>query len=217
MNKETIQKALKELREKAKKRNFTQSIDLIFNLKGLNLKNAEQQMDFYLQLHYDKGKAAKVCALVGPELQPEASKVCDKTITQAEFDKFAKDKKLIKKLAEDYDFFIAQANIMAKVATTFGRVFGPRKKMPNPKAGCVVPPKASLKPLYERLQKTVRVYAKEKPLVQLAVGNEGMKDEEIIDNVMTAYDFLIHHLPAEKNNIKSVFIKLTMGAPVSLG
>ncbi|MBW3000140.1 50S ribosomal protein L1, partial [Candidatus Woesearchaeota archaeon] len=63
MNKETIQKALKELREKAKKRNFTQSIDLIFNLKGLNLKNAEQQMDFYLQLHYDKGKKSKVCAL----------------------------------------------------------------------------------------------------------------------------------------------------------
>jgi len=105
---------------------------------------------------------------------------------------------------------------MAKVATTFGRVFGPKRKMPNPKAGCVVPPKASLKPLFEKLQKTVRIYAKERPILQVAVGNESMKDEEIADNIMTVYDQVIHHLPSEENNIRNLFIKLTMGAPIKV-
>ena len=216
MNKETVVKTLKELKEKSKKRNFSQSIDLIINLKNLNLKNPEEQVDFFTPLHYSKGKKVKVCALVGPELHPEAEKVCDMVIDQKDFDKYAADKKLTKKLAKEYDFFIAQANIMAKVATTFGRVFGPKKKMPNPKAGCVVPPKAALKPLYDKLQKTVRVYAKERPIIQIAVGNESMKDEEIIDNIMTIYDQIIHHLPGEENNIKSTFIKFTMGAPVKV-
>ena len=38
-----------------------------------------------------------------------------------------------------------------------------------------------------------------------------MKDEDIADNAYNVYEQLIHHLPNEKHNIKSVFLKLTMG------
>lgn len=216
MDEKEVFEAIKKLKESSSKRNFTQSYDLIINLKDLDFKRPEEQVDLFITLHYSKGRIGKICALVGPELTDEAKKVCEKTITQGEFEKYAGDKKATKKLASEHDFFIAQANIMPKVATAFGKILGPKKKMPNPKAGCVVPPKANLKPLHDKLQKTVRAYAKERPLIQCAVGNEKMADREVADNVLNVYNNVLHHLPGEKNNIKNVMLKLTMSKPVEL-
>src|SRR3989344_3893723 len=133
MDKDKIKKALEQLKKDSKKRNFTQSVDLVINLQNLDFKKPEEQVDVYVTLPHGKGKKAKVCALVGPELQDEASKVCDKVVGANEFDKYKQDPKITKKLASEYDFFIAQANIMAQVAGAFGKVLGSRKKMPNPK------------------------------------------------------------------------------------
>src|SRR3989344_2621417 len=82
--------------------------------------------------------------------------------------------------------------------------------MPNPKAGCVVPPNASLRPLNERLQNMIRVSVKQKPYFQCMIGKEDQKDEEIIDNIMSIYNAVIHALPNEENNVKEVMLKLTM-------
>lgn len=216
MDENNVLEAIKKLKESSNKRNFTQTYDLIINLKDLDIKKPENQLDLFVQLHHSKGRVGKVCALVGPELFDEAKKVCENTIVQDEFDKYANDKKLTKKLVDDYDFFIAQANIMPKVATAFGKILGPKKKMPNPKAGCVVPPKSNLKPLHDKLLNTVRVYAKERPLMQCSVGNEKMPDSEVADNVLNVFNNIIHHLPNEKNNIKNVILKFTMGKPVEV-
>lgn len=213
MNKNTIIQSLKQVREGSKKRNFNQTFDLIINLKDLNLKNPDEQVDLYLQLPHHVGKTVKVCALVGPELKEEAEANCDKTISTQDFERFT-DKKTIKSLAAEYDFFVAQANIMGQIAKTFGRVLGPRGKMPNPKAGCVVPPKFNLKALYEKLQNTSRVSAKSTPLIQVSVGKEDMADEFIAENITTIYNTLIHTLPKEENNISSILLKTTMGKPV---
>jgi len=216
MKKEDILKSLKELKEKSQKRNFTQTVDLVVNLKGLNLKKPEEQVDFFQNLHFSVGKKVKVCALVGPELIGQAKEICDFAISVDDFPKYAKDKKAIKKLAKEYDYFIAQANIMPKVAATFGRVLGPKGKMPNPKAGCVVPPNANLKVLYGRLQKLIKISAKITPTIQCVVGKEDSKEEEVVDNILVIYDGLIHHLPGGKNNIRNVLLKLTMSKPVKL-
>jgi large subunit ribosomal protein L1 len=209
MDTKNISEAIQKLKADSKKRKFTQRFDLIVNLKALDLKKVENQVDFYVTLPNGLGKKLSICALVGPELREEA-KVCDESITLADFEDYQKDKKKVKAIAEKHDYFIAQANVMPKVAATFGRVLGPRKKMPNPKAGCVVPPKANLAQLYERLQKIVRVSAKTALAVQVVVGSESMKEDEIIENIQTVYEQLLHHLPNEKHNIKSVLLKMTM-------
>jgi large subunit ribosomal protein L1 len=216
MNKENLKKALEELKSNSKKRKFKESVDLIFNLKDLDLKKPENQVDLYIELKHGRAKPAKVCALVGTELTDEAKKVCDHTVIAADFDEYKQDKKKAKKLANQYDFFIAQATVMPKLAQAFGRIFGVRKKMPNPKAGCVVPPKASLGPLYKRLQNTIRVLAKERLIIQCSIGSSDLSDEKIIENIEQVYQALIHKLPQEKNNIKSTFIKLTMSKSVEI-
>ena len=215
MDKNELVKALKSLKESSKKRNFKQTYDLVINLKNLDLKKTDNQVDFFLNLHFGRGKKVNVCAFVGPELKAEAEKVCDEVVPVDSFDKYAKDKKLAKNLASKHNFFIAQANIMPKVAAAFGKVLGPRGKMPNPKAGCVVPPKAVLKPLYDRLQKVLKITAKTSLIIQCPVGSEEMPEEEVADNIMVAYDQITHHLPSEKHNIKKMFVKLTMSDTIA--
>ena len=215
MDTPSIIKALHVANEQSKKRNFSQTIDLIITLKGLNLKKPDEQVELFITLPHETGKKRSVCALVGPELEEKAKEVCDEVITQAHFAEY-KEKKLVKKLAKKHDFFIAQADIMPKVAATFGRALGPRGKMPNPKAGCILPPKAPVQPIYQRLQKLAPVIVKKQLAVQLPVGKEGMDEQQVAENIKTIYDQLIHHLPGEKNNLRSVYVKYTMGKPVKI-
>jgi large subunit ribosomal protein L1 len=215
MDRKSIEKAIKELRKEDNKKKFSQSFDLIVNLKDINLKNPEEAVDFFATLNHGLGRKMKVAVFAGPELEERAKLVCDLVIPLKDFDKYS-NKKLAKKLAAEYDFFIGQAEIMPKVAQVFGRVLGPRNKMPNPKLGSIVPAKGQVEQLYDRLQRTVRVTAKKAPVIQVKVGSETMKDEELIDNIMLVYDQVVHHTPKEKANLRSVFVKLTMSKPVKI-
>ena len=215
MNNESVLKTIKKVRENSKKRNFSQTFDLVINLKKLNLKKPEHNINDFVVLKFGRGKKTKLCALVDKELVGEAKKVCDEVITKDGFGML--DKKAIKKLAVSYDYFIAQANLMPDIAKFFGKVFGPKGKMPNPKAGCVVPPNAQLGVLYEKLQKTIRVQTKNEMSIKCSVGSENMKDEEIQENIMTIYNHIFHLLPEGEGNMKNVYLKLTMSKPFIVG
>lgn len=216
MDKSKVQKALKLVKENSSKRNFKQSIDLIVNLKSIDLKKQDNRVDTFAQLHFDKGKKIKICGLVGPELTDTAKTNLDTVIPVEDFSKYT-DKKVLKKLAKEHAFFVAQANIMSQVATSFGRSLGPRGKMPNPKAGCVVPPNANLQPLVEKLNKTVRIKIETSPIFQTIVGVEDMDDDQIVDNIMTIYNALVQALPNDIHNIKNLCLKLTMGKAYKIG
>ena len=216
MDKEQIQAALAKAKDISGKRNFKQSYDLIINLKGLDMKKQEHQIASFITLPHDRGKKARICALVGPEMEEEAKSNCDSVILSTNFEMY-KDKREIKKLSNKFDFFIAQANMMPRIATVFGRVFGPRGKMPNPKSGCIVPPNANLKQLYEKLQRTAIVATKNSPIIQSSIGLEDMKNDDVIDNALTIYNSIVHALPNEEHNIKDIYVKLTMGKPVKVG
>jgi len=207
MNKQTIQKTLALLKKEAKKRNFNQSIDLIVNLKQLNIK--KDSINEFVLLHFDYGKKNKICALVDKEMIKSSNDVFDKTLAKEEFSKL--DKKTIKKLAKEYDFFVAQARMMPDVAKVFGRALGPRGKMPNPKIGCVITPAVNLKELYDKLQKTVRIATKNELIIKNMVGKEDMKEEELVDNILTIYNSIVNLLPQGQVNIKNILLKLTMG------
>jgi large subunit ribosomal protein L1 len=213
MNEKELVAALEQA-QKDSPRKFKQSWDLIVALKELNLKNPEEQVEFFVQVPKSLGKKRKMCALVGPEMADDAKKIFDTVITVLEFD--ALNKKQMKKIAAEHEFFIGQANIMPKIAQAWGRILGPRSKMPNPKSGAIVPPKAPLAPLYEKFQRTVRVSAKKSPSIQVLVGTEEMPVVDVAENIKVLLDQVIHHLPKERNNIKHAFIKLTMGKPVKI-
>ncbi|MGM5483786.1 MAG: 50S ribosomal protein L1 [Nanobdellota archaeon] len=216
MDENKVIEAMKELLKQKNSKNFTQSVDLIVNLKEIDLKKNDQQVDFFHNLPNSKGKENKVCALVGPELVEQANEYCDKVIEAHDFDEIGKDKKKVKKLAEEYDLFIAQANVMPQIAKAFGKILGSRGKMPNPKSGGILAPKANIEPVIERLRRTIRITAKSSLSVKASVGNEKMSEDELKENILSLYNALVSHTPQGKENIKNMFVKLTMSKPIKI-
>src|SRR3989338_5458701 len=102
MEKQQLQSALLKAKETSPKRNFKQTYDLIINLKGLDLKKPEHQVDAFVTLPFSRGKKIKICALVGPELNEQAKGIFDSVITSDSFDRI-KDKKEIRKLSNSAD------------------------------------------------------------------------------------------------------------------
>ena len=66
-----IVESIKAAKAAATKRNFSQKIDLVINLKDIDLKKNENHVDFYSQLHFSIGKKLKICAFTGAELEAE--------------------------------------------------------------------------------------------------------------------------------------------------
>lgn len=202
---EQILKALGELR-KNPERKFEQSIDLIINLKSFN--PVKDSINIFIPLKH-KIKDKKLCAF----LTKKSSSI--DTIQKPEFVRF-KDKKEIKRLVNQYDFFIAHASLMPAVATTFGKFLGQAGKMPSPKLGILTDEsEESIKNTMEIVSKNVRAKIKEASL-KLRIGKEKMKDEEIADNVIAVYDAIIEAMPKKKENIKNVMLKFTMTKPIKI-
>ena len=200
-----LKSALTELR-KTKRRKFTQSVDLIVNLQKFEVK--KNPLNIFIRIPH-KSKDKKVAGFF-----ESRSEYVD-TITEIDFKKYH-DKKKLKNLVKKYDFFIAQAKLMPKIATTFGRVLGPAGKMPSPQLGIVLnADEKSIKDLKEKINTSLRIRAKEAS-IKVAIGKENMKDEELVENAMNIYNELIKALPRDKENIKNVEIKFTMTKPVKI-
>ncbi len=213
MEKEKIIEAIKQLDQY--KKNFVQTYDLIVVLKNVDLNKIANQINGSLQLPHERKYNEKVCAIVGTEKIDEAKNVADFVITPSEIDKYA-DKKLAKSVARNYDIFIAQQNMMPKIAKLFGRVLGPRKKMPNPKVGSVFTPATDLKSLVEKLKKTINIQIRDQYHIQVPVGHEKLKPEEVAENIETVLKYILSHLPGGKSNIDKVYLKKTMSPVVEL-
>ncbi len=212
MDKKHFAQAMQVLRQNTEKKEFTQSVDIIMNFKGLDPKREDHKINTFIVLPFSRGKPIRTTALVGHELSTKAKAVCNEVVQVEQFKTLEKNK--IKKLAETTTFFIAQSTIMPQIAQVFGKILGPRSLMPNPKAGAVIPPTGEVKNVVERLQKTVKVETRNEPVVKAVIGIESMKDDELVENAFAVYNTILHALPQEKHNIKSVLIKLTMGKPV---
>lgn len=205
--KQEILEAVKKAKEEAKPRNFTQSVDVVITIKDLDVRKPENRIDEEVFLPNGRGKPVKIAFIADGELALLAKNAgADLVISKAELEEMGKDRKEAKKMANRHDFFVAQADMMPLVGRFLGPVLGPRKKMPKP-----VPASAKPEPLMEKLKGTVKVRIKDQPVVQALVGSQEMGDEEIADNIEAVLGVLDQKLEKGRNQIKSMYVKTTMG------
>ena len=205
-----ILEAVKEAKEQSEPRNFTQSIDIIINIKDLDDKQPENQFDEEVALPNGRGKDINIGVIGDGELAVQAKNAgIDLVLSKEDLEELGKDRKAAKKMANITDSFVAQADMMPVVGRFLGPILGPRKKMPKP-----VPASVKLDPLLERLQSTIKVGVKAQPSIQVLVGTQDMDDQAIAENIETVLAVLDRNLEKGRNQIKSMFIKTTMGSVV---
>ena len=197
-----VQKAL----DSAKKRNFTETVELAINLTDVDLTIPKNRITEDIILPNGRGKSVKVCVIGGGELALKAKDVADRVITPDELGEIANDKKQAKKIANSIDYFIAEAPLMAVVGKRLGTVLGPRGKMPKP-----IAPGADPTAMIEGLRKSVTIRTKDRKTFHAPVGNVNMNAEEISDNIELILKRVEAHLEKGKHNIASVYVKTTMG------
>lgn len=209
--KEKIVDALTKARAAAPQRGFEQSIDLTVNLRELDMRRPENRVNLRVQLPNGVG-SRRVLVFASGDLALRARRAgADGVISPNELQEMASDRKAAKKRLKDFDVFIAEAPLMPTVGRVVGPILGPRGKMPTP-----VPPQAPIDSIIERERRAVVLRSRDRPLVHCIVGKEGMKDDEIAENVEAALYSLAGTLKRGMGNVRSAYLKLTMGPAVRL-
>jgi large subunit ribosomal protein L1 len=212
LDQKTILNAVKEAKEKTEKRNFTQSIELILNLQDIDMKSPEGRLQEIIELPHSIEPPNKICVIASGELALKAKKAnANFVIEKAELESLAGKKKELRKIANEYDFFIAEAPLMPSVGKILGPVLGPRGKMPVP-----VPPTADIASLMAKYSKSVTLRMRNQPILQCRVGTDKMKDEEVAENIQIILRVVEGKLKRGMKNIKVAYIKTSMGTPVKI-
>jgi len=217
MQQKDILNALKAMREQSKQRRFVQSIELIINFKGLDTKKPSNQVDVKISLPHATGKKATGKSLLFAKDKTFIEKVktsFDKVIEESQIAKLGK--KEIGQIATEYDTLLAEGPVMITVGKFLGQQLAPKGKMPKP----VKPNPAMVEQMLKQAGTVTRVTNKKgkfMPLVQTVIGNEKMTDEQLSENGLTVVEAVVKELPRKQQNLKSVFIKESMGPPIKLG
>ncbi|NOX71431.1 MAG: 50S ribosomal protein L1 [Candidatus Micrarchaeota archaeon] len=202
--------AIEKAKKDSKERKFSQSWDMSVEFKNMDMKKPESKINIEIPLPEGRGKDIKIM-FIADNLIEDAKKLADAVMTKSDIEKLAGKKKEIRKLASQYDAWLAEAPLMPLVGKSLGMILAPRGKMPKP-----VPPKAKIEGLVMLAKKTVRAKTKDTPVIHVPIGTEKMNDEQVAKNALKVFNVIVEKLPKGRNNVKSVHLKLTMGKSVKV-
>merc|ERR1712071_233703 len=141
----------------------------------------------------------KVCVLGDQQHCDEAKAKGIACMTADDLKKLNKDKKKVKKLAKSYDAFLASDTLIKQIPRLLGPGLNKAGKFP------------SLVTHNDDLTATIKFQMKKVLCLSVAVGHVGMSDEELVQNVHLAMNFLVSLLKKHWQNVRSLHIKSTMG------
>ncbi|HUW88928.1 MAG TPA: hypothetical protein VMV43_00260 [Candidatus Nanopelagicaceae bacterium] len=206
---------------KDKVRKFDESIDCIINLKDLNLNDPKQRIDKEILLPNNiiTRDIPNVCVIASDEILLEARNLGLETIDNDGLVQLNnEEKKVKKKFVKKYDFFIVEDKMMPSVARYLARFLGPLGKMPKPFPsgyGIISSPE-DLNIAIERYLKIIRIQLKKQLLIQVKIGKKSMEKDRVFENLKAVVDYIADQMPHRYNNIKSMFLKTTMGHPIKI-
>ena len=206
---------------KDKVRKFDESIDLIMNLKDVNLKDPKQRIDkeIILPNNIISEDRPNICVIASDEILLEAKNLGLETMDKDGLIKLNnEEKKYKKKFVKKYNFFVVEDKMMPNVARYLARFLGPLGKMPKPFPsgyGIISSPN-DLNVAIERYLKVIRIQLKKQPIIQVKVGKKSMDKDKIFENVKAVVEYIADQMPHKYNNIKSMFLKTTMGHSIKI-
>jgi large subunit ribosomal protein L1 len=203
---EKITQAIKDALENAQERKFVESVDITFTIRDVDLKNPNNRIKEEIRLPSGRGKELKIAMFAAGEAATKAKGAGIHVFTPQEIEEFGGQKGKAKKMANSFDFFLSEVPHMGLIGRYLGVVLGPRGKMPRP-----VPPTLDPAAIAAGLKSTVVVKSGDRMTFHVAIGTAKQSQEELAANAMAIYNRVISKLERGIGNIRSLYIKTSMG------
>ncbi|ESU39182.1 LSU ribosomal protein L1P [Giardia duodenalis] len=208
INPEALNKHIAEIIERAtneKPRKFLETVELQVGLKGYDPKK-DPRFNLPLVLPHIAKQNLKLCVIADARDADRAKKLGLNYVEIEHLQQFNKDAKQIKKFAKSYDVFLASKSLIRQITVYAGPGFTKAGRTPLPLA-----PDEDLELKVLECKSTIKVQFKKAVGLNWPIGNVKMPASEIAQNIMTTLNFLATQLKKGWQNIKTVYIKSTMG------
>merc|ERR1711871_1144580 len=210
LNGETLKNQIASVlaESKAKQRKFTETIELQIGLKAYDPMK-DKRFAGTIKLPHCPRPNLKIGVLADAKHQDEAKAAGLDAHTAEDLKKFNKNKKIIKKFAAKYSAFLASESLIKQVPRLLGPQLSKVGKFPTP---CTHADSLATKAL--EIRSSVKFQLKKVLGLGVAVGHVEMDEQQLLHNISMAVNFLISLLKKHWQNIRSLYIKLTMGKPM---
>jgi len=203
---EKIAEAIRRAVEIAPKRKFVESVEMSFTIKDVDLKNPNNRIQEEIRLPSGRGKDIDVAMFATGEAAQKARGAGLTVYEPAMIEELGGDKNKAKKIANKHDFFLSEVPHMGLVGRYLGVVLGPRGKMPRP-----VPPTVDPGVIAAGLKSTIVVKSRDKITFHCAFGSVSQSEDELIANANEVFKRVTSKLERGVGNLRSLFIKTSMG------
>jgi len=195
---------------KGKVRKFIESVELQVTLKNYD-PSRDKRFSGTFRLPVIPKNNNSVCVLGNQKHCEKADQLGVDKMTIDDLKKFNKNKKLIKKFAKKYDNFLASATLIKQIPRILGPGLTKAGKFPT-----VLDENENLQDKIEAVKATIKFQMKKVMCLSLAVANVAMQKNEITLNIQLAVNFLVSLLKKNWQNIKTLYIKTSMGPPMQI-
>ncbi|KAI9145339.1 60S ribosomal protein L10a [Paraphysoderma sedebokerense] len=193
-----------------KPRKFTETVELQVGLKNYDPQR-DKRFSGTVKLPNVPRPKMKVCILGDALHYDQAKKVGLDCMSVEDLKKLNKNKKLIKKLAKKYDAFLASEVLIKQIPRLLGPGLHKAGKFPTP-----VTHSDNLEVKADEIRSTIKFQLKKVLCLGVAVGHVQMTEDQLVANTMLSINFLVSLLKKNWQNVKSLYVKSTMGKPIRL-
>ena len=208
---ENIQTAIQRALDESPERKFVESVEISFTLRDVDLKNPTNRIQEEVRLPSGRGKPIKISMFAGGEMATKAKAAGIEVIDPATIEDLGGNKQLARKVANKNDFFLAEIPHMGTVGRFLGVVLGPRGKMPRP-----VPPNVDPGMIATGLKDTSIVRSRDRITFHTAFGSREQGPDDLTANAVAIWDSVMSKLERGAGNIRSCYIKTSMGPSIKV-
>merc|ERR1712142_1024571 len=208
--KDTLKECVAELLKNSndvKKRKFLETVDLQIGLKNYDPRK-DKRFSGTVKLPHVPREKYRVCVLGDAAHCDEANANEISCMDVEALKKFNKDKKLVKKLAKKYDAFMASESLIRQIPRLLGPGLNKAGKFPS-----LITHQESMVNKIKDIKCTIKFQMKKVLCLAVAIGNVQMSEDELVQNLNLAVNFLVSLLKKNWQNVRSLHIKSTMGKP----
>jgi len=190
-----------------KKRNFTETVEIQVTLKNYDPQR-DKRFSGTFRLPAIPRPNLKCCMLGNAAHCEQADRIGVPHMSVDDLKKLNKNKKLVKKLAKKYDFFMASDNMIKQIPRLLGPGLTKAGKFPT-----LLSSSDDMQEKIDEVKSTIKFQMKKVMCLNVAIGNVEMEKQQIIVNTQLAANFLASLLKKQWQNIGQMYIKSTMGPP----